>query len=144
MTIHKQLVENKQEVVVKSKEQKFVMGWFAGDLYWIMPDYTINNKFVVKEDDTILWEFFTKLFKENYFKNCTFIWRSEAGNARSGNRLKITQGLNHFKIRFIQGENDVISKSQNTCAVCFCLSGSRKPKIAEAFSNLLHKLINSD
>ena len=144
MILTKATSETNQYIIVEDNNSKFIIGWFGADVYWIMLDYIPDNKFIVTKSSPKLWEFLSTLFKENHFKNCTFIWNSEAGINRIDNRLKITKGQNYFKIRFFQGEKDSLSKLQNTCPICFCLSGSRNPKIAESFSIFLHKLLNSD
>ena len=134
MNIYKETVDGRKQVAVESRGKKFIMGWFAGDLYWIMQNY----------EPAYFHDFFEKLFKEYHFKNCTLTWSSEAGVDRADNKLKITKGENYFKIRFYQGENDNLSKSTNTCPVCFCLSGSKHQDIANEFSNFLHTILNSD
>ena len=144
MTLTKATNGTKEHIIVESSGKKFIIGWFGSDLYWVMLDYTPNNKFLVTEKTSELWEFLTTLFKENYFKNCTLTWSSEAGVDRADNKLKITKGENYFKIRFFQGKNDTLSKSTNTCPICFCLSGSKHQEIANEFSNFLHTILNSD
>ena len=143
MNIYKETVDGRKQVAVESRGKKFIMGWFAGDLYWIMQNYE-PAYFLITKKTPYFYDFFEKLFKEYHFKNCTLTWSSEAGIDRTDNKLKITKGENYFKIRFFQGENDNLSKSTNTCPVCFCLSGSKHQKIANEFSSFLHTLLNSD
>lgn len=144
MTLTKARNEGNEHIIVESSGNKFLIGWFGSDLYWIMLNYTPNNKFIVTKGSTKLWDFLTTLFKEYNFKNCTFTWNSEAGIDRKNNKLKITKGNNYFKIRFFQDENDTLSQATNTCPICFCLSGSKRQDIANTFSIFLHTLLNSD
>lgn len=142
MKISKDTLKN--QVIVESNMHKFVIGWFAADLYWIMPEYTANNSFVVKRDTPFLWDFFNSLFSINHFPNNTFMWKSEARLESESSTLKVTKGKEHFKIRFIQNDNDYLAKFRNICPICFCLSGSRNQKIANEFSNLLHNILSRD
>ena len=142
MEIIKRTNNSREEILITSGNIKYIMGWYGSDLYWIMPNYVPNNRFNVTCDTPYLWEFLEKLFKENHFKNNTFIWISEARLEKESSFLKITKGKNSFNIRFIQGENDYLAKVRNICPICFCLSGSRKQEIANSFSNLLHKILN--
>ena len=143
MNIYKETVDGRKQVAVESRGKKFIMGWFAGDLYWIMQNYE-PAYFLITKKAPYFYDFFTKLFKEYHFKNCTLTWSSEAGIDRADNKLKITKGENYFKIRFYQGETDTLSKATNTCPICFCLSGSKHQRIANEFSNFLHTILNSD
>lgn len=144
MQLYKNVVDGKEEIIVESKNQKFVIGWYGSDLYWIMLDYLPNNKFTITKDVPCLFDFLDKLFTAEYFKNNTFIWLSEARIPKNSSSLKITKGKNHFRIRFIQGENDILAKAKHICPICFCLSGSRNQRIADKFSLLLHELLNRD
>ena len=57
MTIHKETVDNRNQIVVESRGKKFIMGWFAGDLYWIMQDYT-PAYLLITEKTSYFYEFF--------------------------------------------------------------------------------------
>lgn len=143
MTIYTEIIDGQKQVAVEFKGKKFIMGWFEGDLYWIMQNYE-PAYFLITENTPYFYEFFTNLFKDYYFKNYTLIWSSEAGVDSAPNKLKITKGENYFKIRFFQGETDALSKATNTCPICFCLSGSKHQNITNKFSNFLHTILNSD
>jgi len=149
MKIYKNTFNGREQIIVEVTSNKssicdkFILGWFAADLYLIMPDYRPNNHFTITKS-CVLWEFFDGLFSKYHFKNNTFIWISEARLASESSILKITKGKDFFRIRFIQGENDYLAKARNICPICFCLSGSRNQEIANEFSNLLHQLLSRD
>lgn len=144
MTFIKSKSNSKEYIIVKDKKLKFIIFCYEDKLYWIMLDYIPNNRFIVTKDCPIFWEFLTVLFHENHFKNCTFLWNSANETDNLNNRLKITKGENYFTIKFLQSSKDNALNFPNACPICFCLSGSRKPRIAESFSIFLHKLLNSD
>lgn len=143
MKIYKNSYDNYEQIIIESTSDKFIMGWFGADLYWIMTNYTPNTHFTI-EKNCILWDFFDMLFSKYHFKNNTLIWISEARPANESSKLKITKGKDFFRIRFIQGENDYLAKARNICPICFCLSGSKNQDIANEFSYLLHKLLSRD
>lgn len=144
MRIYKQIVDNRNEIVVYNNKGKFIIGWFGTDLYWIMPEYISSNCFTIKKDVPYLFEFFEKLFSTHHFKNNTFIWLCEAGLPENSSTLKITKGKSFYRIRFIQNPKDIIAHARNICSICFCLSGSKNQEIANEFSILLHELLSRD
>ena len=144
MTLTKVHNESENYIIVEQNSSKFIMEVISSDLYWTMLNYTVNNKFIVTKDTPELWEFLTVLFKDYHFKNCTFLWNSESNGDQQSNKLKITKGEKYFKIKFIQTTNNTTKEPRNSCPVCFCLNGDKNTKIAEDFSNLLHKLLTRD
>ena len=144
MKIYKETLNERRELVVQSGDNEFIIGYFGSDLYWIMLDYVPNNKFTITEDMPYLFDFLNDLFCTEHFKNNTFVWLSEARLPENSSSLKITKGMNFFRIRFIQNENDYLAKARNICPICFCLSGSRNQKIANKFSIMLNKLLTRD
>lgn len=140
MKIFKETLDKRDQIIVENNQSKFIISWFAADLYWIMLDYTPQNSFIVTKDTPYLWDFFVSLFSKYHFKNNTFIWISEARLEAESSTLKITKGKDYFRIRFIQGKNDFLAKARNICPVCFCLSGSKNQEIANEFSILLHTI----
>lgn len=144
MILTKFTKETPQFIIVTHNQSKFIIRYYDCNLYWIMQDYTQNNEFIVTKDSPEFWEFLTKLFKENHFKNCTFLWASEQNIDGNENKLKITKGKTHFKIRFFKEKNTCLKKLQSPCSICFCLNGSRNPKIAKSFCKFLDQILNSD
>ena len=144
MKISKNSFESREHIVVEQKGQRFLIDWFAADLYWIMLDYAPKSSFIVTKNTPLFWEFFTNLFATHHFKNNTLIWLSEARLEEESSILKITKGKDYFRIKFIQGDHDYLAKARNICPICFCLSGSNHQEIANAFSNFLHKLLSRD
>jgi len=144
MKIYKESIDNREQIVVQANNSKFIMGFFACDVYWIMPDYIHNNKFTVKKSDSYLFEFIDDLFSKHHFKNCTFNWLSEARLPQNSSSLKITKGIDFYRIKFIQSPNDYMARLRNICPICFCLSGSRNPEIATKFGIMLNEILTRD
>ena len=144
MKIYKETVEDRKQIIVQSGDNKFIMGFWGADLYWIMPEYTANNKFTVTQDVPYLFNFLKDLFATERFKNNTFIWLSEAYSPENSSSLKITKGKDFYRIKFIRSEGDFLARFMNTCSICFCLSGSRNQRIANNFSIFLNELLTRD
>ena len=72
MKIYKETMNNRKQIVVQDGDNKFIIGWYGADLYWIMQDYVPNNKFTITEDIPYLYVFFKNLFSTEYFANNTF------------------------------------------------------------------------
>lgn len=144
MKIYKQILNERSQIVVQNGNNKFIIGFFGSDLYWIMVDYIPNNKFTIRKNCTYLFNFLESLFSTEHFKNCTFTWLSEARLPENSSSLKITKGRDFYRIKFIQHEGDFLAKSQNICPICFCLSGSRNQGIANRFSMMLNELLTRD
>jgi len=144
MKIYTDLLDSKKQIVVQDGDNKFIIGFFGSDLYWIMLDYIPKNKFTIKKSCPYLFDFLENLFSTEHFKNCTFTWLSEARLPENSSSLKITKGQNYFRIRFIQTEGDYLARARNICPICFCLNGSRNQEIANKFSIMLNELLNRD
>lgn len=143
MKIFKENLEGKENIIIQNGKNKFIMGWYGADLYWIMVDYAPNISFTITNSNPELFNFLNKLFSTYHFKNCTFNWVSEARLPENSSSLKITKGMDYYRIKFIQNPEDYFSRLRNICAICFCLSGSRHQDIANKFSILLHDLLKN-
>ena len=144
MKIYVDILDNKKRLIVQEGENKFIIGFYGSDLYWIMINYIPNTKFTVKKDCYILFNFLNELFTVGRFKNCTFTWVSEAHLLKNSSMLKITKGKDFYRIKFIQNSDDHMAKFRNICPVCFCLSGSRNQKIANMFAIMLNETLSRD
>lgn len=139
-----------KKFVLKQDEDEFVIGYFGADHYWVMLNYHENNKFVITKKHEKLYEGLQTIFKfmkirqEPQLKDNVFHWLSEAGLPEESNHMAITKQRNKFIVEFFQNPNDYISAAHKTCAICFCLSGSRNPNVATMFSTMTHKLLAGD
>jgi hypothetical protein len=135
---------------VKHGNDEFIIGYFGGDLYWVMLDYHGGNKFIITKEQTKLFAFLKNMFKfmsqsnEPELKGNVFHWLSEARQPEESNHMTITRIKDTFIVEFFQNPNDYISAASKTCAICFCLSGSRNWNIASTFSKNTHKLLAED
>lgn len=136
--------------ILKQGEDEMVIGYFGADLYWIMENYHESYKFVITKGQATLYEGlqtifrFMKMRKEPELKDNVFNWLSEARQPEESNHMTITKEKNKFIVEFFQNPNDYISIGSKTCAICFCLSGSRNASIANMFSAMTHKLLAGD
>jgi len=144
MKIYKQTLNERSQIVVQDGKNKFIIGFFGSDVYWIMLDYIPDNKFTIRKNCTYLFNFLESLFSTEHFKNCTFTWLSEARLPENSSSLKITKGQDFYRIKFIQHEGDFLAKAQNICPICFCLNGSRNQQVANKFSIMLNELLTRD
>ncbi len=141
-------------VVTNEKNDQFTICYGGADLYWFMDNYNFedNNGFTITEDDKKFYSLLKKTFRkiEKYddpkkptIINNTFTWLSEAeGLLETQNILTIIRRSNAFTIRFYR--NPLNFSPKNTCYVCFCLSGSRNQKIANAFSEMFMQYRTKD
>lgn len=135
---------------LKQEEDQLIIGYFGSDLYWIMQQYHESNKFVITKKQGPLYEGlqtifrFMKIRQEPQLKDNVFNWLSEARQPEVSNHMTITKQKNKFIVEFFQNPNDYISIGSKTCAICFCLSGSRNCDVANMFSALTHKLLAGD
>lgn len=140
---------NKQ-FVLKQGEDEFLIRYFGADLYWVMGNYHKGNKFVITKKHGTLYEGlqtifrFMKMRQTPQLNGNVFNWLSEARQPEESNHMSITKGRNKFVVEFFQNPNDYIDIANKTCAICFCLSGSRNPDVATMFSALTHKLLAGD
>lgn len=139
-----------KQFVMKQGEDEFVIGYFGSDLYWIMENYHENNKFEITKKQATLYEGlqtifrFMKMRQEPELNDNVFYWLSEARLPEESNRMTITNLKGKFVVQFFQNPNDYISVGSKTCAICFCLSGSRNANVATMFSAMTHKLLARD
>lgn len=135
---------------VKHGNDEFIIGYFGADLYWVMLDYHAGNKFIITKENSKLYEFLKNMFKfmrernEPELEGNVFYWLSEARQPEESNHMTITQLKDKFVVQFFQNPNDYISRASKTCAICFCLSGSKNWDIASMFSAKTHKLLAGD
>jgi len=120
------------------------------DLYWIPENHKINRRFEIDKTDEIGFAVFNQLFKavkknDNEYlpvlKDNVITFISEDWHPDEANVLKITQKDNEFVIDFIKNENrEAWSYPHRGCAICFCNSGSKVPKVETLFMQLFLKL----
>ena len=133
--------------VMKQGTNKLVIGYFGSDLYWIMLDYQKNNKFEITNNQAMLYEGlqiifeFMEMRQEPELKCNIFYWVSEARLPEESNHMTISKLKGKFVVEFFQNPNDHISAFSKTCAICFCLNGSRNSNVATMFSILAQKLL---
>lgn len=139
--------------ISNEKNDKFIMHYAAGDLYWTMFDYHSDNEFCISKEDKTLYTKLEELFNiirinDNLsgnllIGNC-FEWVSEAyGLKEDANRLKIIREEDKFTISFFQNSDRLFGR-RDICAICFCLSGSNYQDIANAFSIMLHEYFEEE
>jgi len=143
---------HRYELILSNElNDKFLIHFAGGDLYWTMLDYHDNNEFVITKNDKILYEWIENLFieiadKERYselLKNNTFQWSSEAyGLLENANRLTILKDFDKYIIKFYQNPTKMVFR-KDICTVCFCLSGSRYQDIANMFSYMFYTLLEN-
>ena len=155
MNIIKNMLDkyNYEIVLENDKKDKFKMHYAGCDLYWTMLDYYDNNEFYITKKEELLFvqikEIFSKIREcdnshSKLLNNNSFEWISEAyGIPEESNKLIITESEERFTIKFYQNSNRIFN-TKSICSICFCLSGSRNQKIANAFSIMLHKLSELD
>lgn len=140
---------NKKHFTIQNDNDKFIIGYFGADLYWIMLDYHEDNKFVIAKEQTQFYNILKRLFNfmENeqvpQLKGNVFNWISEARQEDESNHMTITKCKNAFVIHFVQNPNDFFSVAAKTCAICFCLNGSRNQYVSSMFSIATHKLLGT-
>lgn len=140
----------KKQFILKQGEDEFIIGFFGADLYWIMLNYHENNKFIITKEQEKLYDFikfmfaFMKLYEDPQLKDDVFFWLSEARLPEESNHMTITKLKDNFVVQFFQNPYDYISKASKTCAICFCLSGSKNWNVASMFGAQTHKLLAED
>ena len=136
--------------IQNGKKDEFIIGYFGSDLYWILPEYTEDNEFVITEELKVFHSMLNSIFnhmkkeKALQLNGTQFHWLSEARLPEESSTLTITKLDDKFIIRFIQNPNDYFAVMQGSCSICFCLSGSKNPSVATAFSITTHKLLARD
>jgi len=150
MEIIKNEVGNLKDLeFINENDQKFKIHYAGGDLYWTMLNYNDTNEFIINNNNKVylqLEELFRKIEENDltYLKllneNC-FKWESEAyGITEEANKLFIIKENDKFIIKFYKNPNGRFNVN-GLCPICFCLSGSRNQKIANAFSIMFKQTI---
>lgn len=154
MEISKNLNDNNRYELILSNEfnDKFLIHFAGGDLYWTMLDYHDNNEFTVTRSDKVFFEYLDNIFNEinsnkrysNVINNNIFKWYSEAyGLYENANNLNILRDTDKYIINFYQNPTKMVFR-KDLCTICFCLSGSRFQDIANMFSNMFYALVDND
>ncbi|MBQ7351918.1 MAG: hypothetical protein IJW59_03540 [Clostridia bacterium] len=137
--------------IVDNKGKSFVMTVGGNqDLFWIPENHKDTTTFEIDDSDSFVYEIFTQLFdavksrddkyrpvlKDNVITFVSEEWREEESNV-----LKIIQEKNKFVIDFIKNQNmEEWSVPHRGCAICFCNSGSRVPRVEQLFMLMFNKL----
>ena len=120
------------------------------DLYWLPENYKENKMFEIDKSDEITYNVFNQLFNavaKQDDKYCpvlndniiTFV--SEDWPEEEANILNIIKSEENFIVKFVKNENEnVWSLPHLGCAVCFCNSGSRVPKVESLFMRMFNYL----
>ena len=149
--INEDITQN--EIIISNEKNSFTICYGGSDLYWLMDDYNENNLFVINKDNKIMYSLLKKVFtqikKYDYPHNKTlnnnvFGWTSEAeGLPENAHVLTIKKTDDSFYIKFHR--NPANLSPQNTCYICFCLSGSKNQNIANAFNEMFtqYKVTNT-
>lgn len=153
MKLYKNIIKDEDyELVFENDDGDiFKIHYAGGDLYWTMINYHSNNKFLITKEETIyfnLQQLFKKIesfdlpYDKTFNDNC-FEWLSEAyGVLENAHKLLIKKEEDYFIIKFIRNPNNFLVGK--LCPICFCLSGSRNPRIAYAFSSMFLDFNNND
>ena len=125
------------------------------DLYWVPENYRENTIFYIEKGDEITYSVFEQLFRavekndDKYrpvINGNTLTFVSEEWREEESNHLKITKEEDSFVVEFVKNENEEEwSVPRRGCAICFCNSGSRVPRVESLFMRLFnHLAYNSD
>lgn len=116
------------------------------DLYWIPEKCREDNiTFTILKTDELLYKAFDELFKdiEKYDDKYepslignTFTFISEDRPEEYANRLKIVKEDDRFNINFIKNQDAIGGFTCRGCAIHFCNSGSRVPRIETLFMKM--------
>ena len=120
------------------------------DLYWLPENYKEYHSFEIDQQDEISFIMFSQLFdavkkKDDPYKpvlqNNTITFISEEWQEDESNILKIIKEDKSFTIDFIKNENQAAwSVPHRGCAICFCNSGSRVPRVETLFMRMFNFL----
>ena len=120
------------------------------DLYWFPENHKENTVFEIDKTDKIAFGFFNQLFNvvvkqdDKYrpvLKGNTINFISEDWPEEEANVLNIIKTENAFTIKFIKNEKtESWSLPHIGCAICFCNSGSRVPKVEQLFMQMFNYL----
>ena len=120
------------------------------DLYWVPEDHKKNLVFEFDESDKRTYNLFNQLFnaiKQNddhyrpVLKDNKITYISEEWTEEESNTLNIIKEKNSFIIKFNKNQNqNAWTFPHRGCALCFCNSGSRVPKVESIFMSLFNYL----
>ena len=132
-------------ILTNDKNENFTITYSGCDLYWLMNNYTNDNLFKITSENkdfySLLKKLYSKIEKYDDPKNPTiinglFTWISEAeGILENANALTIKKEEDVFYIKFFRNPQN--HSPIWSCYICFCLSGSKNQKIANAFSEMV-------
>ena len=117
------------------------------DLYWVADCKGNQTSFIIDESNKEMFRLFKILFKLVRENDCEysprligneFTWISE--DRPEANVLKIVQNEANFEITFLKNENNFYK----TCAICFCNSGSKFPRVEQLFMEMYIYLCNKE
>ena len=137
--------------VIDCKGDSFVMTVGGNlDLYWIPDNYKKCTSYTIKKDDKLAYEIFRQLFcavrkrDDRYFPvmhGNRLEYISEDFHVDEANRLTIDEMKDEYIINFVRNENEESwTIPHRGCAICFCNSGSRVPRVESLFMMLFNKL----
>ncbi|MBE7074092.1 MAG: hypothetical protein E7379_03270 [Clostridiales bacterium] len=153
--ITKQLRNNKEgyyDVKITDKNGKSFVMTVGGnlDLYWLPENHKENKIFEIDKSDKITYGVFNQLFNavgkndDKYrpvLQGNIISYISEDWPEDEANVLNIIKTEDAFTIKFIKNEDkESWSYPHMGCAICFCNSGSRVPKVEQVFMQLFNYL----
>ena len=120
------------------------------DLYWLPENHKEYNTFEIDKNDKIVYNVFNLLFnvvrkQDDKFrpvlKENTITFISEDWPEEEANVLNIIKTENSFTIKFVKNEDiENWTYPHMGCAICFCNSGSRVPKVEQVFMEMFNYL----
>ena len=121
-----------------------------GDLYWLPENYKQTTMFEIDGEDKQVFSIFSQLFEavdkrddksRPVLKDNVITFVSEEWRPEESNELKIIKQDNSFIIHFIKNTNEAEwTVPHRGCAICFCNSGSRVPRVEQLFMLMFNKL----
>ncbi|MBE5738179.1 MAG: hypothetical protein E7354_00375 [Clostridiales bacterium] len=120
------------------------------DLYWLPENHKENRTFGIDREDEFTFNIFEQLFdavgkKDDKYRpvlqDNTIKFISEDWPEEEANHLLITREKDSFQIDFVQNEDkESWTYPHRGCAICFCNSGSRVPKVESLFMRMFNYL----
>lgn len=121
-----------------------------GDLYWLPENHKANRVFEFDSTDEICFSIFSQLFDavkkrdDKYkpvLKDNKISFLSEEWHPDESNTLEIEKTENSFVVTFIKNQNEHLwTVPHRGCAICFCNSGSRVPRVESLFMQMFNYL----
>lgn len=140
------------DLVVTDKNGKSFIMTVGGnqDLYWLPENHKDTTTFEINKNDEMCFSVFSQLFdavkkKDDTYrpvlKGNTITYISEEWHEDESNILKIIKEDESFIIDFIKNENEAAwTVPHRGCAICFCNSGSRVPRVESLFMRMFNYL----